>query len=158
MENIIIREIQNKDIERVALLWFELSRVHENFTPYYDLNLGSETLLVEHVKEILARGCIIYVAEVDSNVVGFVSGYIVRRNPQLKIGVIGKIDNFYVDESFRRKGIGAKLIGELLSKFKALKALYYEISCDIQNPDALRLYKKLGFVEQKIMLLKYDKI
>jgi ribosomal protein S18 acetylase RimI-like enzyme len=157
MENeFTIREIGEKDIAAVGHLWFELSRLHEDFTPYYKIKHGAEHLLTEHVRDILKRGCIVFVAESDGEVCGFVSGYTVKRNPQLEVDLVGKVDNFFVSPDCRRKGMGTALLTRLIDFFKKQRIQFFEISCDLQNPDALRLYKKLGFVEQKVMLIRSE--
>jgi ribosomal protein S18 acetylase RimI-like enzyme len=156
MENILIREIKDSDVTAVARLWFELSKLHEDFTPYYKIRSDSESVLIEHVRDVRKRGCVILVAESDGVISGFVSGYVIRRNPHLDVGIVGKVDNFYVSEKYRRNGIGSKLLTTLIETFRKQGVVHFEISCDLQNPDALRLYRKLGFVDQKILLIKSD--
>jgi ribosomal protein S18 acetylase RimI-like enzyme len=151
---VIIRRATADDSESVAELWFKLSQHHSVYHEYYAVKEEGLQHLLGHVSELLKRGCILFVAEKNGEICGFVSGFIISRNPQLSVEVVGKVDNIYVDESARGMGIGTGLLGNLFEYFKNNNVNFYEISCDIQNPDALRLYKKLGFVEQKVMLVK----
>jgi GNAT superfamily N-acetyltransferase len=48
---------------------------------------------------------------------------------------------------WRRKGIGAALIGSLQNEVRAGRARRVRLSVDRTNPDAHRLYQRLGFVE-----------
>ena len=149
-----IRHIRESDSEAVGKLWYNLSLHHQIFHKYYSVRSGTEWQLISHVRDLINRDCIGFVAEVNEKIVGFVTGYIVRRNPQLEVERIGKVDNIFVSESFRGHDIGTSLLEDLFSFFKSQKVKYIEISCDVQNDDAMRLYKRLGFHEQKVMLIK----
>lgn len=156
MSDVVIRRIEERDADAVAHLWYLLSLHHESYAHYYEVKRNSEGVLVEHVRDLMQRNCIFYVAEVGGRVVGFVSGYVVMRNPQLAIERIGKVDNIYVDEVFRGMGIGTQLLEALFGYFKRQGTTYTELSCDFANDKALKLYKKLGFKEQKVMMVRED--
>lgn len=151
---VIIRRMLEKDAEAVGTLWYQLSKHHEAFHRYYTVRKDGESELVQHVRDLIRRECICYVAEVGGQICGFVTGYIVRRNPQLEVEKVGKVDNIYVSEEFRGKKIGTALLESLCQNFNTQGAEFIEISCDLQNVDALRLYKRLGFKEQKVLLIK----
>jgi ribosomal protein S18 acetylase RimI-like enzyme len=152
--DISIRLTTEQDADAVGRLWFQLSLLHEPYANYYAVKRGSENSLILYVRDLMKRNCIIFVAEVNKKIVGFVSGYIVFRNPQLTVDRVGKVDNIIVDQSYRGGGIGTKLLERLFQYFDDNKVKYFEISCDLDNADALRLYKRLGFKEQKLMLVK----
>jgi ribosomal protein S18 acetylase RimI-like enzyme len=156
IENLVVRRIQDHDIEAVARLWHQLSLHHEPFHSYYSVKNDGEEQLLAHVHDLMSRECIFFVAELEAQICGFISGYIVRRNPQLTVDRVGKVDNIFVAQDKRGKHIGTKLIESLCEYFTRQGVKYIEISCDVQNPDALRLYKRLGFVEQKMLLVKED--
>jgi len=150
----VIRLIHERDIEVVGRLWYELSLYHEPYHAYYEVKKDSKGQLVSHVRDLLHRDCIVYVAEEEGAVVGFVTGYIIRRNPQLLVERVGKVDNIFVSESCRGLGIGRSLLERLFSHYKDQRVKFIEISCDVENVQALQLYKRLGFQEQKVMLIK----
>jgi ribosomal protein S18 acetylase RimI-like enzyme len=152
--DVIIRAISEGDAFAVGHLWYQLSLMHEAYARYYAVRRGSEDSLVLYVRDLLKRNCIIFVAEAQGKIIGFVSGYIVFRNPQLSVDRVGKIDNIIVDGMYRGNGIGTQLIEKMLQHFHDNKVKFFEISCDLENEDALRLYKRLGFKEQKVMLVK----
>lgn len=156
MSEVVIRRMEERDAGVVAHLWYQLSVHHEVYAKYYAVKPGTESTLVEHVRDLMNRNCVFYIAEVGGRIVGFVSGYVVMRNPQLAIERIGKVDNIFVDDSFRGLGIGTKLLEALLTYFKRQGTTYTELSCDFANEKALRLYKKLGFKEQKVMMVRED--
>ncbi len=150
----IVRRIETRDAEEVGRLWYNLSLHHELYAKYYQVKRDTESVLADHVRELLQRSCIFFVAEVSGRVVGFVSGYVVLRNPQLEIERIGKVDNIFVDGDYRGQGIGTRLLETLFDYFKRQGTEYTELSCDFANEKALHLYKKLGFKEQKVLMVR----
>jgi ribosomal protein S18 acetylase RimI-like enzyme len=57
----------------------------------------------------------------------------------------GDINEIFVAERFRRKGIGAMLIKKTINELKRRGAKAIIISTDNENEAAKKLYSKLGF-------------
>lgn len=150
----VIRKMTEQDADAVANLWYRLSKHHEEYHSYYAVRESGIEDLVVHVLDLLRRDCMIYVADLEGEIAGFVSGYIVRRNPHLQTERVGKVDNIFVADEYRGNGIGTQLLESLFQFYKNNEIVYIEISCDLQNADAMRLYKRLGFKEQKVLLIK----
>ena len=64
-----------------------------------------------------------------------------------------EIDNFFVEESYRRLGIGTKLLAYLISISIELHAVNITLEVRVSNTKAINLYKKFGFRE--VALRKY---
>ncbi|MDQ3098651.1 MAG: GNAT family N-acetyltransferase [bacterium] len=154
MADVLIRRMEDRDVNTIGQLWYQLSLHHEPFAKYYEVKRDTEALLIEHVKDLIRRSCIFFVAEVDGRVTGFVSGYVIMRNPQLAVERIGKVDNIFVRDEFRGRGIGTQLLEALCTYLRGQGILYIELSCDFANQKAMKLYKKLGFKEQKTLLVR----
>jgi ribosomal protein S18 acetylase RimI-like enzyme len=150
----VIRKMTEEDSIAVADLWYRLSKHHEDYHRYYAVKESGVEDLVVHVLDLLRRDCVIYVSELDERIVGFVSGYIVRRNPHLSTERVGKVDNIFVSEDSRGNGVGTQLLESLFNFYKSNGIVYIEISCDLQNAGARRLYERLGFKEQKVLMIK----
>lgn len=58
----------------------------------------------------------------------------------------GYIQKLVVHKDFRGKGIGKKLIKEIVKRFKVLGVLYIPISCETEN---VKFYEKCGFKKTK---------
>ncbi len=154
MSKIIVRRIEDKDAEAVGKLWYLLSLHHEAYAKYYEVKAGTENTLISHVHDLLRRNCVFFVAEVEGRIAGFVSGYVILRNPQLSVDRIGKVDNIFVDDEFRGLGIGTKLLEAFFQYCHGQAVEFIELSCDLANEKALKLYKKLGFKEQKVLMVR----
>lgn len=70
-------------------------------------------------------------------------------------GIVLHIDELYIDEKFRNRGIASHFIKFLIdSKFNGCKALFLEVHPD--NSNALKLYKRLGFQTAENSTLKFS--
>ena len=64
-----------------------------------------------------------------------------------------EIDNFYVNEESRNKGIGTKLLAHLISLAINYHVINITLEVRVSNNIAINLYKKFGFRE--VALRKY---
>lgn len=75
----------------------------------------------------------------------------------VSFGQDGMIDEFYIDDEYRKKGIGTQILNIVMknSKRLGLNCLYLEISKN--NISAQTLYEKLNFkVRDNYFLMKLD--
>jgi ribosomal protein S18 acetylase RimI-like enzyme len=93
-----------------------------------------------------------WVAEAKDQVVGFIKAEIMDTQQDTYI-----IDLIFVDEPFRHKGIGTKLINYAEDFFKAKGVKKSSLYVARQNTDAESLYQKLGFKYKKDIWKKYEK-
>lgn len=89
------------------------------------------------------------VAEVDGQVVGCI-------NMLLLCGE-GSIEKVMVDKRNQGKHIGQELVGALFTLGEQLKTEAYTLEVRVSNTPALKLYQKMGFVEEGIRPGFYDK-
>ena len=64
-----------------------------------------------------------------------------------------EIDNFFVEEEYRNKGIGTKLLAHLVSLAITYRVVNITLEVRVSNQPAISLYKKFGFRE--VALRKY---
>lgn len=83
----------------------------------------------------------ILVAELDGEVVGYISTWISEPEG------VGYIPNLALRESQRRQGLGRQLIEQALAHFRRAGIRYARIETLDQNPIGQHLYPALGFQE-----------
>lgn len=83
----------------------------------------------------------IFVAEANDHIVGYITTW---HDPDAGVG---NIPNLAVDEAYRGKGLGRRLIEHALAHFRSLKLCYARIETLEQNPVGQTLYPSLGFRE-----------
>jgi len=149
--NIHFRKATTEDIDflvRSRLEFIQVSEtdanydaMQENIRQYFTKNLSEDrcdTLLAEADEKIIGTGIIFYYDSVPS-----------VFNP---LGKNAYITNMFVEEGYRRQGIGSAILNELIALAKARN---YEIIILQPTETGKYLYKKQGFSEgNKGMILK----
>ena len=83
-------------------------------------------------------------ALIDNKIVGYVY-CIVDNDNKITKETEAKIESIYVDLEYRNKGIGTKLINEIISLLKEKNVKYIFIENLVENQNSKYLYEKLGF-------------
>jgi GNAT superfamily N-acetyltransferase len=142
-----VRAYQATDRESCRRLWRELAEYHREI--YNDYSIGwecPEDYFDMHLAKVGADR--IWVATVDSSVVGF-AGLVVE-------GEEVKLDPIVVGKPFRRKGIGKKLVKLAISEAQKLGAKHLNVEPVARNAEAIKFYRELGFANVGYVQLFID--
>lgn len=137
MENVIIRPANEKDVQIVLSLLYELGRPK----PQKDSDV--------EVFEKLVRGYLkdpdkeILVAEHKTDVVGLVSMMFLRRLNQELVELY--IQELIVTEGYQNHDIGKKLINACIELAKKKKCYRIRLESGVQRKESHVFYKNLGF-------------
>lgn len=131
----MIRRMTEADLLAVVRL------EQENFSvPWTEAGLRESLNLPEYL---------FLVAEEERKVVGYAGLYRVLDE--------GDVTNIVVDEQFRGKGIGTHLTRELLEEGKKEGVRAFTLEVRFSNMSAIRIYERLGFVQEGIRKGFYEK-
>lgn len=119
----MIREIENKDYEKIYELGKEL---HENFKSLYPLDKITQTDYIH-----------LLVYEKNEEIVGFLT----YTELQDTVDILDLV----VDALHRRKKIATALIDYMITNINPTSTIYLEVS--VENQAAIDLYEKFGFVK-----------
>ncbi len=105
---------------------------------------------LECLEQLLERPQVgIFVAETDS---GEFAGHVMGYNGEMD-GVTGEIQGWIfdvaVEDKFRKKGIGEKLMKRFLKFSKEAGMKYVGLLVTTNNTPAVSLYEKMGFIEER---------
>ena len=89
---------------------------------------------------------IFIVAESDDKIVGFVWGSLHKRNNH-KLSKLGYIEEIYIDNKARSKGLGRNLVKFLENSFKKRGCDHMTTHTDWENKPAQKLYSGYGMNE-----------
>lgn len=133
--NLIIRKLQQKDIEPLSIIEAESFSMPWSPKDFADL---------------LNRDyCVYLVAELDGRVVGSCG--------MTNICNEGNIDNVVVAEDVRGQGIGQALMKELIALGESEGVEAFTLEVRVSNAPAIHVYEKLGFVSEGIRPGFYEK-
>ena len=133
MDNIIIREIQEADLEKGFL------ESLDNLKKASDLqNNIAKNILNEILDD---SNHIIHIAELDGKIVGSSTMFIEQKFIH-EGGLVGHIEDVVVRKGFERKQIGQKIIESLLLVAKNRGCYKTILDC---KDDVKEFYEKIGF-------------
>ena len=146
MEN-AIRNWTESDLDRIVEVWLASLQdvVREDVELRPDPDQPLRGWLLERLKQPEAFG---FVAETGWDFAGFLLGRVTTwesEPPILAPRRVGVIDVVYVAEPNRRRGVGSQLVEEALAYAARRGVSIVETTYETANPDAARMWKKLGF-------------
>ena len=142
----IIRKAKLKDVEVVAAFAVKLFKAHAAWDRFFTPSKDVDKVCREFIKRcVYSRNRYLLVAEEDGKVIGYALGEVVGRPPSSKIRKIGFISDVYVEESFRRGGVGKQFVFEFYKWFKSKKLQYIEMTVHVKNTVGKKAWAKYGF-------------
>ena len=133
MDNIIIREIQESDLEKGFL------ECLDNLKKASDLEEDKAKNILKNILD--DSNHIIHVAELDGNIVGSAT-LLIEQKFIHRGGLVGHIEDVVVKEGFERRQIGRLIIESLLEESR--KRGCYKTILDCKD-DVKEVYQKIGF-------------
>ncbi|CAM3955717.1 GNAT family N-acetyltransferase [Vibrio neonatus] len=141
-----IRRAQVTDKATLLNVWQALYEWHHLHCEQMIKSPCIEELTAEIDSYLSTLDCFIFVLEVDESIVGFISGQLCHmQSPLLKTQMVGSIDHWFVDDSYRKIGGGIALLNRLESEFAAHGAMRVNAEVWGFNQSALSVYRKHGF-------------
>lgn len=94
-----------------------------------------------------ARTPIVFVAEMERRVVGFLEMDFRKYAPGCRSSPVPFIEGWFVDSDYRRRGIGRALVAAAEARARAMG--YQEIAsdADLDNTDGIAAHRALGYEE-----------
>ncbi len=83
------------------------------------------------------------VSETDGKVSGFISFHV--QNLLHHSGLVGEVQEFYIDKAFRGKGIGNLLMNQIKACAKQQQLKSIEVTSNKKRVENVLVYEKLGF-------------
>lgn len=138
------RESDREHLKQLTVASFTHASIDKNIEDRFGLlnDTSWETRKASHIDDdIAANASGVLIAEIDGEIVGYIT---VVLNEKTKLG---RIPNMAVDETYRGRGIGAKLIEVAHDYMRANGMTHGKIETLDQNVVGQHLYPKMGYVE-----------
>jgi ribosomal protein S18 acetylase RimI-like enzyme len=145
MPEVIYRLAEENDLTGAADLYERVDRAYRSYAYQFPEveNVGRTWL--ESFHRTLGRFSVLYVAEMNSQLVGFTLGRI-KRAPSYRGGVlVGEISDIWVDPQARRLGVGEGLTRLAVEWLMGQNVHSVEAQILEGNQSSWNLFDKLGF-------------
>lgn len=152
-----IRSLEESDKDQMLRLmqefWIDDRRgrmVSDDLTKFEEYKDPLDTMKTEFEKYLNWIG---FVYEEHNEILGFVLGRIEDKNHKT-IDKEGYIEEFFVTSRMRGKGIGTKLFDKIVMVFKNKGCKSLATDAYVSNTKALDYYRKMGFRERVVQLIR----
>lgn len=151
---ILIRPAAIKDLRVIQGLNIRLcEKEKEEFDQHIDLAWTSGEPGTRFFSDRIDKedGCI-FVAISDKQIVGYLAGSLTAAEEYRDIGRIAELDNMFVIEEYRGKGIGTKLYDRFKRWCRSRKVSKIRVQASAGNIGAIRFYQRNGFKDYTLIL------
>ena len=147
-----IRKAKKEDMKDIQDLRYLLAK--------YDKSLGLDIAVTEwgytevgkKDLEYFLNEQYIYVAEENEKIVGFITAEIFKKKAWYTVQ-LGSINNIFVLEEYRNKGIGKALMKTAIDALKEAGITNIQLDTYNRNSNAIKFYEGLGFEKCNLQML-----
>jgi GNAT superfamily N-acetyltransferase len=146
---IIIRKATTKDLQKVQELNLRLfEKEQKEYDSLLDLNWTFGKIGTNYYNEMISEenGCVL-VAIVENKIIGYLCGGLVKPKSFRKLPIAAEVENTFVLDEFRSKGVGGKLYNEFIEWCKTKGVTKVRVLTYAKNNLAVKFYKKKNFKE-----------
>ena len=140
MDNLVIDKAKETDFAGVFRLLRQL---------WPDRALNEEQMRACFTKGVLSEEEEYLVVRYEKVIIGFIS--LAMRNSLWQEGNIGYIGEFVIDEPFRNKSIGTKLLNSIIRVGKDRDCKRIELDCGYPRKGAHEFYRSKGFEDRALL-------
>ena len=141
---VTIRAATRSDLPEVVALWQEHQEFHAQCDPYFERSSNPNPGFLNFLQEDLDN-LGLFVAQVETRIVGFILGEITSRPPCFASIEYGIINDLAVTAEWRRKGIGKLLVEKGMNWFTEKGIHRIEARVLMSNSLASNFWHKAGF-------------
>jgi GNAT superfamily N-acetyltransferase len=151
-DNVIYRQATQADFPVVASMYAKLDQLLRQHTYTFPEVENVGELWLDMFRRTLGRFSVLYVAEYEGEVVGFIVAR-VKRVPEYLGGVmVGELKDMWVEHKVRRLGIGEKLLRLAVEWCRAQNVYSVEAQILLGNEPIIKLVEYLGMKKELYQL------
>jgi GNAT superfamily N-acetyltransferase len=151
-DNVIYRQATQADFPVVASMYAKLDQLLRQHTYTFPEVENVGELWLDMFRRTLGRFSVLYVAEYEGEVVGFIVAR-VKRVPEYLGGVmVGELKDMWVEHKVRRLGIGEKLLRLAIEWCRAQNVYSVEAQILLGNEPIIKLVEYLGMKKELYQL------
>lgn len=154
----IVRSGRREDAAAAARLWMQSAEEHTAHDPIYTVSPDAERTMRRFLADLTSSSLtFLLVAQVEEEIVGFVSGDLREGSPTFQSKTWASVDDIYVTSGYRSLGVGKALIRHVESWARDKGASGISLQVAASNHRGRNFYKELGFREVSVYeVLEFD--
>ena len=143
-----IVKAEEKHVAAIGKLWWEFILFHQDIDPIWTPLEGSIPGFIEnHLRRFMkSEDGLVLVAGDKGKVIGYSLSEIQRISPGLKREKYGYIDEMAVTANYQRRGIGEKMLAEIMRWFQSNDIKRVELGTTTQNVVGNSFWQKQSFM------------
>ncbi len=145
---VIYREAGEADFPAVEAMYAKLDELLRQYTYAFPAVENVGHLWLEMFRRTLGRFSVLYVAEVDGQVVGFIVARLKRVPEYLGNVMVGELKDMWVEHEVRRLGIGEQLLRLAIGWCREQKVYSCEAQILMGNDPIIKLVEYLGMKKE----------
>lgn len=150
---VVIRTLEEDDIEGICALWQEFARMREAMTESRILNEDAADYFFGYATGMLQRkDTLCLVAEDDGEVIGYLIAMKQRRPPIYHHTRVAYLSDAFVNASHRGQGILKQFVEELKAWCVREGMTAIDVQLFKNNEAAQEIYRHLGFHDYRLLM------
>ena len=151
---VIIKNATIYDLQKVQELNLKLfEKEYEEYDPLLNLNWTFGKEGTKYYKDRVSKddGCVL-IAIVENEIVGYLCGGIKKAEAYRNLPIVAELENTFVLEDFRSKGVGKQLFDEFINWCKNKKVGKVRVEGSAQNERVIKFYRTNNFKDYTLVL------
>ena len=155
MANLRISHMQIDQMDAVLIMWKKLLDLTARVNDRYRL----ATNAIDRQREFFAEhynneNTFCFIADQDGKEIGFANGYVILPSKIFMQSQIGLIENIFIEEEFRKKGYGKRLVQACYDWFYQVDINEVFVNVVPANEGSKAFWESIGYKMHKITLSK----
>lgn len=146
------------DLPLILNLWQKQYDFHHKLDNFYYVPFNNLTKIKFKkylTKAIKLNNPCLLIAKIDKEIIGFITFSISKSSYfDSNIEKYGEIIELYVDQKYRRKGIGNLLMSETEKFFKKQNIKILKLQVSSFNQNTIEFYNHLGYTNRQTLMFK----
>ena len=150
-----VRPLSPEEVPDLRALWLSFMTFHADFGPDYAFEPDAWPLVQRRfVHAALDNEHLLLGAFLGTELVGYLFAFIFANYPGYLPAKIGFVNDLFVREDQRRRGIGRSLLAHAEDWFRAQKISFFQLSVAYNNQTALAFWRSCGYRPYSIGMIK----
>lgn len=143
-------------LDNVRPLWKKLNALHAEKSPHFADAFDKRKFLErkEQLKNKAIKGQLLVILTVTNadKRIGYCVCSVDKESFVSGTAKVGEIDSMFILASYRRQGIGRKLVNRCMEWFEKKEVEKVVVSVGVGNEEVLKFYKSFGLLPRAILL------